>query len=230
METSWSSEHGMTVRRFGAGPELVWIHGLGESSVSFDAIARHPALAGYAHTLPDLPGYGRSPWPHAPVRLGALSTRLAVWLAERPRALVIASDVGAVTEGIVSGAIDVLATDHAPHAGSDKMQEFEKCPFGITGLETALGLSLETLVHTGKISMMRLVELFTINPARVVKLDKGRLSAGSVADVTIFDPQSMWTYDVNKSFSKSRNSPFHDHLFRGGPVTTIVNGVVVWSR
>ena len=86
----------MTVRRFGAGPELVWIHGLGESSVSFDAIAHHPALAGYAHTLPDLPGYGRSPWPHAPVRLGALSTRLAVWLAERPRALVIGHSMGGV--------------------------------------------------------------------------------------------------------------------------------------
>ena len=141
-----------------------------------------------------------------------------------------AADVGAVTEGIVSGAIDVLATDHAPHAGSEKMQEFEKCPFGITGLETALGISLAVLVHSGKISMMRLVELYTINPARVMKLDKGRLAAGSAADVTIFDPESMWTYDVNKSMSKSRNSPFDGHQFRGGPVTTIVNGVVVWNR
>jgi dihydroorotase len=141
-----------------------------------------------------------------------------------------AADVGAVTDGIVSGAIDVLATDHAPHAGSEKMQEFEKCPFGITGLETALGISLQTLVHSGKISMMRLVELYTINPARVMSLDKGRLAAGNVADVTIFDPESMWTYDVNKSYSKSRNSPFDGHQFRGGPVTTIVNGMVVWNR
>ena len=139
-------------------------------------------------------------------------------------------DVGAVTEGIVSGAIDVLATDHAPHAGSEKMQEFEKCPFGITGLETALGISLQTLVHSGKISLMRLVELYTVNPARVMKLDKGRLVAGNVADVTIFDPEFAWTYDVNKSYSKSRNSPFDGHQFRGGPVTTIVNGMVVWSR
>ena len=141
-----------------------------------------------------------------------------------------AGDVGAVTEGIVSGAVDVLATDHAPHPGSEKMQEFEKCPFGITGLETAIGISLETLVHSGKISMMRLVELYTINPARVLQLDKGRLAPGNVADVTIFDPESKWTYDVNKSHSKSRNSPFGGHEFRGGPVTTIVSGMVVWSR
>ena len=86
------------------------------------------------------------------------------------------------------------------------------------------------LVKSHTTLMMRLVELYTINPARVMKLDKGRLAAGSAADVTIFDPESMWTYDVNKSMSKSRNSPFDGHRFRGGPVTTIVNGVVVWNR
>jgi dihydroorotase len=138
-------------------------------------------------------------------------------------------DVDAVVGGIVSGAVDAIATDHAPHAGSDKMQEFEKCPFGIIGLETALALALEKLVHSGTVPLARMVELFTWGPARILKLDRGTLSPGSTADVTIFDPNREWTYDVNRSFSKSRNSPFHGRTFRGGPVATIVNGAVVWS-
>ena len=130
-------------------------------------------------------------------------------------------------EGVVSGAIDVIATDHAPHAGNDKMQEFERCPFGILGLETAIGLSLETLVHTGKISLMRIVELFTTGPARVLGLGCGTLGTGLPGDVTIFDPERQWTYDVNASHSKSRNSPFDRKHFRGGPVATVVSGNVV---
>ena len=86
-------------------------------------------------------------------------------------------DIEAVVDGIVSGAVDVIATDHAPHPGSEKMQEFEKCPFGILGLETAIGLSLELLVHTGKISLSKLVALFTIGPARVLRLGRGALTA-----------------------------------------------------
>ncbi len=85
-------------------------------------------------------------------------------------------DIAAVIEGIVSGAVDAIATDHAPHPGSEKMQEFEKCPFGIIGLETALGLSLEKLYHSGKITLMRLVELFTTGPARILSLDRGTLA------------------------------------------------------
>jgi dihydroorotase len=139
-------------------------------------------------------------------------------------------DVDAVIEGIVSGAIDVLATDHAPHAGSEKMQEFERCPFGITGLETAIGLSVELLVHAGKISLPHMVALFTTGPARVLKLDRGTLAQGAPGDVTIFDPDLEWIYDVNRSHSKSRNSPFHGRRFRGGPVATVVSGKVVWSR
>ncbi|HUA18343.1 MAG TPA: dihydroorotase [Bryobacteraceae bacterium] len=138
-------------------------------------------------------------------------------------------DVGAVVQGIVSGAVDAIATDHAPHAGSEKMQEFEKCPFGILGLETAVGLALERLVHPGKISLLRLVELFTTGPARVLNLDRGTLASGASADITILDPERAWTYDVNRSASKSRNSPLDGHLFRGGPVATIVNGRVVWT-
>ncbi|HUE05234.1 MAG TPA: dihydroorotase [Bryobacteraceae bacterium] len=139
-----------------------------------------------------------------------------------------ACDTGAVVEGIVNGAVDAIATDHAPHPGSEKMQEFEKCPFGIIGLETALGLALEHLVHTGKITLARLVTLFTTGPAGVLHLDRGTLRVGAPADVTIFSTDLDWTYDVNQSYSKSRNSPFHEHRFRGGPVATIVNGAIVW--
>jgi dihydroorotase len=139
-----------------------------------------------------------------------------------------ACDVTAVIEGIVNGAIDAIATDHAPHPGSEKMQEFESCPFGILGLETAIGVSLEQLVHPGKISIVRLVELFTTGPARILGLDRGTLAQGAPADVTIFSTDREWTYDVNKSFSKSRNSPFDGKTFKGGPVATVVAGEVVW--
>ena len=138
-------------------------------------------------------------------------------------------DVSAVVAGVVSGAIDAIATDHAPHPGSEKMQEFEKCPFGILGLETALGIALEELVHSGKISPTRLVELFTIGPARILGLKRGTLTPGAPADVTIFSTDRAWTYDVNKSFSKSRNSPFDGHAFKGGPMATIVSGQIVWQ-
>jgi dihydroorotase len=139
-------------------------------------------------------------------------------------------DIAAVFEGITSGAVDAIATDHAPHPGSEKMQEFEKCPFGIIGLETALGLSLEKLYHSGKIGLMRLVELFTTGPARILNLDRGTLAAGAPGDVTIFDTELAWTYDVNRSFSKSKNTPFDGCQFRGGPAVTIVRGRVVWRR
>jgi len=140
-----------------------------------------------------------------------------------------AGDVNAVVEGVVNGAIDAIATDHAPHAGSEKMQEFEKCPFGIIGLETALGIALEHLVHSGKINITRVIEMFTGNPARILNLPRGTLAVGAPADVTVFSTDRYWTYDVNKSLSKSRNSPFDGVSFRGGPVATIVSGKVVWQ-
>ena len=137
-------------------------------------------------------------------------------------------DVGAVVTGVVNGAIDAIATDHAPHAGSEKMQEFEKCPFGILGLETAIGVALGELVHTGKIGLVRLVELFTTGPARVLGIAKGTLAPGAAGDVTVFSLDREWVYDVNKSASKSRNSPFNGRVFRGGPVATVVGGRMVW--
>lgn len=142
------------------------------------------------------------------------------------------ADVDAVVAGIVSGAVEVLATDHAPHAGDDKMQEFERCPFGILGLETALAVSLETLVHRGLISLPRLIALYTSEPARVIgwrgEQARGALISGYSGDVTLLDPDRVWTYDVNRSASKSRNSPFHNRTFRGGPVATVVSGAVIW--
>ena len=139
-------------------------------------------------------------------------------------------DRGAVVEGIARGTVSAIATDHAPHAGSDKMQEFEACPFGIIGLETALASALEELVHPGKITLHRLVELFTEGPESVLRLGRGTLSPGAPGDVTIFGTGFRWTYDVNQSCSRSRNSPFHGHTFRGGPVATVVNGEFVWKR
>src|SRR4029077_14927836 len=99
------------------------------------------------------------------------------------------SDVSAVLDGIVNGAIDAIATDHAPHPGSEKMQEFESCPFGILGLETAIGIMLEQLVHPVKIGIVRLVELFTTGPARILGIDRGTLAQGAAADVTIFSTE-----------------------------------------
>jgi dihydroorotase len=139
-------------------------------------------------------------------------------------------DREAVTEGLVAGTVSAIATDHAPHAGSEKMQEFERCPFGIIGLETALGLALEFLVHTGKLTLARMVELFTVGPESVLRLGRGTLGTGAPGDVTIFGTDLSWTYDVNQSPSRSRNSPFDGRTFRGGPVATVVGGKLVWRR
>ncbi len=139
------------------------------------------------------------------------------------------SDVSAVMEGVMRGAIDAIATDHAPHPGSEKMQEFEQCPFGILGLETALGIVLERLVHPGRISVAKMVALFTTGPARILGLKRGSLQTGAAGDVTIFSLDREWIYDVNKSYSKSRNSPYGGHAFKGGPVATVVKGEVVWK-
>jgi dihydroorotase len=137
-------------------------------------------------------------------------------------------DVAKVTEGIRNGTVEVIATDHAPHTGSEKMQEFERCPFGILGLETAIGVTMNWLVHRGHISLMKMVELYTTGPARVLGMERGRLTPGFPGDVTIFDPDLDWIYDVNKTASKSKNSPFHGTRFKGAPVATVVAGKIVW--
>ena len=139
-------------------------------------------------------------------------------------------DREAVTEGLVAGTVSAIATDHAPHAGSEKMQEFERCPFGIIGLETALALALEHLVDAGKLTLTRLVELFTVGPESVLRLGRGTLATGAPGDVTIFSTDEVWSYDVNQSHSRSRNSPFDGRMFRGGPMATVVGGKLVWRR
>jgi dihydroorotase len=136
----------------------------------------------------------------------------------------------AVVGGMANGTVSAIATDHAPHPGSEKMQEFERCPFGIIGLETAIGLALENLVAPGKIALARMVELFTTGPESVMRLGRGTLAPGAPGDVTIFSTDVEWTYDVNQSFSRSRNSPFHEKRFKGGPMATVVNGAFVWKR
>jgi len=135
-------------------------------------------------------------------------------------------DREALLQGLADGTVDAIATDHAPHEPAIKDVEFDRAPFGILGFETAVGLALEQLVHAGKIQLMRMVELFTCGPARV--LGKARkLAAGEPADITIFSLDRPWTYRVKESASKSRNSPFDGRTFKGGPVATIVGGKIV---
>jgi dihydroorotase len=138
------------------------------------------------------------------------------------------SDREAVLAALADGTIDAIATDHAPHAPHEKIIEFERAAFGITGLETALGLAITRLHREHKIPLTRIVELFTSGPARVVDLHgRGTLAPGSPADVTIFDPKKKWTYDAAKSASKSHNSPFDGWQLTGKVVATIVGGLVV---
>lgn len=138
-------------------------------------------------------------------------------------------DIDASIEGLADGTIDCIATDHAPHTGHMKMQEFERCPFGVTGLETALSLALETLYHSGRIDLSDWVRLFTNGAADCLGLDRGKLRVGGPADITVFSTDREWTYDVNQTLSKSKNSPFGGTTFRGGPTATIVSGRVVWT-
>lgn len=137
--------------------------------------------------------------------------------------------VDAILEGLRDGTIDIIATDHAPHHADEKELEFDQAPFGIVGLETAVGLAFENLVNAGVISLARLVELCATNPARIFNLEaRGTLRAGARADLTILDPELAWIFDVSRSKSKSRNTPFDGSNFRGGTVSTIVSGRIVY--
>jgi len=138
-------------------------------------------------------------------------------------------DVEAVVEGLRDGTIDAIATDHAPHAPELKARPLASdAPFGLIGLETALGLALMRLVHTGKISMWHLVSLLSANPARIVNQPCGRLGVGLPADITIFDPHLEWTYRAAQGRSKSRNSPFDGWTLKGAVIATVVGGRVVY--
>ncbi|HAF02643.1 MAG TPA: dihydroorotase, partial [Spartobacteria bacterium] len=139
-------------------------------------------------------------------------------------------DVDALLEGIADGTLSILASDHAPHADFEKEVEFDAAPFGIVGLETELGLFLELLVHKyRKIDIGRLIEMYTVEPARLLKLEAGTLSIGAVADVTLIDPNLEWTVKIDMFQSASRNSPFNGWQLRGRAVRTIVSGKTVWK-
>jgi dihydroorotase len=137
-----------------------------------------------------------------------------------------AADVEGILAGIVDGTIDCIATDHAPHAPEKKMLELDRAPFGILGLETAVGLSVTRLVETGRIGWPRLVEAMSTLPAKILGIDRGTLAPGAVADVTVIDPHRRWQVDVGSFRSKSRNSPFGGWTLTGRAVATIVGGRV----
>jgi dihydroorotase len=139
-------------------------------------------------------------------------------------------DVAALLEGIADGTIGILCSDHAPHAQFEKEVEFDAAPFGIVGLETELGLFLDLLVHKNKtIGLPRLIEMYTVNPARLLQIDAGTLSVGRSADVTLIDPELEWTFDASASQSISRNTPFDGWKLKGRAVRTIVGGKTVWK-
>ena len=137
-----------------------------------------------------------------------------------------AKDVDACIAGLVDGTIDVICTDHAPHALEKKMQELDQAPFGTIGLETALGLVGTKLVEPGHLTWPQAIEKMTINPARVLGLEKGTLAIGAEADVTIIDPDRVWNVDAKKFASKSSNSPFGGWKLKGRAETVIVGGRV----
>ncbi len=138
-------------------------------------------------------------------------------------------DVDALLEGIADGTLSVLASDHAPHADFEKEVEFDTAPFGIIGLETELSLFLHLLVHKHrKIDIVRLIEMYTVEPAKLLKLDAGTLSVGASADVTLLDLDLEWTVRADEFQSASRNSPFDGRKLKGRAVRTIVGGKTVW--
>jgi dihydroorotase len=140
-----------------------------------------------------------------------------------------AEDRDAMIRGLFDASIDCIATDHAPHARHEKEVEFDKAAFGITGLETALGLTLTELHHKRGMPLKRVVELLSTNPARIIGLKgRGEIAAGAIADITIFDPKAKWKFETVKSKSKSRNAPFDGWQLTGRPVATIVGGKIVY--
>jgi dihydroorotase len=140
------------------------------------------------------------------------------------------NDVDALLDGVADGTVSILCSDHAPHAHFEKEVEFDVAPFGIIGLETELGLFINLLVHKHrKIDIARLIAMYTVEPARLLRIDAGTLSVGACADVTLIDPELEWTVKVDQFHSASRNSPFDSWQLRGRAVQTIVDGKTVWK-
>lgn len=138
-------------------------------------------------------------------------------------------DIEAIKKGLQDGTIDVIATDHAPHSFDEKQVEFQAAPFGIVGLETAIGLSVTELIHKGILSLSQLVEKFSVNPRRILHLPVIKIAEGETANLTIFDPIAEWTVDPASFKSRSKNTPFNGFRLKGRPVCVINNGQVYWS-
>jgi len=139
-------------------------------------------------------------------------------------------DVDALLDGIADGTLSILCSDHAPHADFEKEVEFDIAPFGIIGLETELGLFMDLLVHKHRrIDIARLIEMYTVEPARLLKIHAGTLSIGARADMTLIDPALEWIVRLDQFESASRNSPFNGWKLRGRAVRTIVAGKTVWK-
>jgi dihydroorotase len=141
-----------------------------------------------------------------------------------------ARDRDAMLAGIADGSVDVIATDHAPHHYDEKNVEYDRAPFGVVGLETAIPIALDRLVHTGLIELSRLIELMSVNPARILRVPGGTLAAGAPADITLLAPDLQVTVDRARLRSRSRNTPFHGWTFRGGVAATIVGGRLVYTN
>ena len=139
-----------------------------------------------------------------------------------------AADRDAMASGIADGSVDAIATDHAPHHYDEKRVEFDRAPFGIVGLETAVSLSLDRLVHAGVIRLPRLVELLSVNPARILGVAGGSLSPGTPADVTILAPDLQVRVEANQLRSRSKNTPFDGWQLRGGVAATLIAGRTVF--
>jgi dihydroorotase len=174
-------------------------------------------------------------WPTDGGQLGKGGAELPEWPAydtnfKMNPPLRSAADREAILAGLADGTIEILCSDHAPHCDYEKEVEFDYAPFGITGLETELALSLMQLVHTKRVSLADLIAKFTLNPARLLNLGKGTLGVGADGDVTVFDPESEWIFRVEASASKSKNSPFHGWKLKGKAVATIVAGKIAWSE
>jgi dihydroorotase len=141
-----------------------------------------------------------------------------------------AADRDAMIAGIADGTVDVIATDHAPHHYDEKKVEFDRAPFGIVGLETAVPLTFDRLVHAGHITLRRMIELLSVNPARILRVAGGTLAVGAPADITILAPDLAVTVAASALQSKSRNTPFDGWTLRGGVAATIVGGRTVYTN
>lgn len=188
----------------GAAADLIRVAKDRKTPVTAEVAAHHLAL-----TVDDMPAYDSNFRVRPPFRSG------------RDRDELIAA--------CVDGTMDAIVSDHAPHTGNVKMQEFDSSPFGAIALGTAVGLALEALVRPGHIDLARLIDLFANGPAGALGLEPVGLRPGSAADLTLLDLDREWSFDAERSPSKSKNSPFHGHEFRGGPAATIVSGCLAWD-